>query len=68
MQQVHLVSTLFEGLDFRRFQVDMTEDIGMDDPTKMKEMTAYGDELGRKIINDETEAPPDFRRLRLPST
>jgi predicted acylesterase/phospholipase RssA len=68
MQQVHLVSTLFEGLDFRRFQVEMTEDIGMDDPTKMKEMTAYGDELGRKIINDETEAPPDFRRLRLPST
>jgi hypothetical protein len=65
-QQVHLVSALFPGLDFRRFQVAMTQDIGMDDATKMTEMTAYGEELGRKIINDEWEAPPDYRRLRLP--
>jgi hypothetical protein len=64
MQQVHLVSALFDGLDFRRFQVDMHEDISMDDSTKMKELTAYGDEMGRKILNDETDAPPDFRVVR----
>ena len=66
VQQVHLVSALFEGLDFRRFQVEMRESIGMDEPSKMPQMTAYGDELGRKILNDEWEAPPDFRKLRIP--
>jgi hypothetical protein len=65
-QQVHLVATLFEGLDFRRFQVDMREDIEMDDPGKIPLLTTYGDELGRKIINDETDAAPDFRRVGIP--
>ena len=63
-QQVHLVSTLFAGLDFRRFNVEMTEDIGMDDPSQMDRLTAYGEEMGRKIISDETDSPLDFRALQ----
>ncbi len=54
-QQVHLVRTFFEQLDFRRFQVDMREPIGTDAVDKIPELTAYGDELGRKILNDETD-------------
>jgi hypothetical protein len=54
-QQVHLVRTFFEQLDFRRFQVDMQEPIGTDAVDKIPELTAYGDELGRKMLNDETD-------------
>lgn len=55
-QQVHLVCTFFEQLDFRRFQVDLREGIGADDYHRIPELTAYGEELGRKILNDETDA------------
>jgi len=65
-QQVHLVSTFFEQLDFRRFQVDLHEPIGMDDPSKIPQLTAYGDELGRKILNDETDQALDIRATRAP--
>ena len=65
-QQVHLVSTLFDQLDFRRFQVDLRESIEMDDANKIPELTAYGEELGRKILNDETDQAPDFRAARAP--
>jgi hypothetical protein len=54
-QQVHLVRTFFEELDFRRFQVDMREPIDMDDVSKLDELMAYGEELGRKILDDETD-------------
>ena len=54
-QQVHLVDTFFEQVDFRRFQIDLEKPIAMDDATKIPELTAYGDELGRKILNDETD-------------
>ena len=54
-QQVHLVDMFFEQLDFRRFQVDLTERVAMDDPSKIPALTAYGDELGRKMLNDETD-------------
>ncbi len=62
-QQVHLVGTLFGGLDFRRFQVDMQQNIGMDDVSKMAEMTKYGDELGRKILADDWVPLPDLSGL-----
>lgn len=62
-QQVHLVATMFEGIDFRRFQVDLRENIGMDAADKIPELVQYGDELWRKILNDEAEAAPDFRRV-----
>jgi uncharacterized protein len=54
-QQVHLVQTFFEQLDFRRFQVDLREPIAMDDASKLKELLAYGEELGWKILNDEID-------------
>jgi predicted acylesterase/phospholipase RssA len=54
-QQVHLVDMFFEQLDFRRFQVDLKEHIGLDDPSMIPTLTAYGDELGHKILNDQTD-------------
>jgi predicted acylesterase/phospholipase RssA len=65
-QQVHLAATVFPGLDFRRFQVDLAEEIGMDQPEQMPALLRYGDELGRKILNDEWEKPPDLTELRAP--
>jgi hypothetical protein len=49
------VRTFFEQLDFRRFQVDFDRPIPMDDVSNIPELTAYGDEMGRKILNDETD-------------
>lgn len=54
-QQVHLVDTFFEQLDFRRFQVDLREHIAMDDPSKIPDLTVYGTELGQKILTDQTD-------------
>lgn len=54
-QQVHLVDTLFTDLDFRRFQVDLREPIAMDDVSKIEELTAYGDEMGQKILDDDMD-------------
>ena len=62
-QQVHLVDTFFKPLDFRRFQVSLTQSIEMDDPSQMEKLTAYGEELGRKIINDESEEAPEFKAI-----
>jgi hypothetical protein len=63
-QQVHLVDTFFKELDFRRFQVDLREPIAMDDVNKITELTAYGDELGRKILNDETDSALEIQIQR----
>lgn len=52
-QQVHLVETYFEKLDFRRFQVNLRENIEMDDVSQMDRLLAYGARLGRMIINDQ---------------
>ena len=60
-QQVHLVDTFFERLDFRRFQVDLREHIAMDDFSKVAELTVYGTELGQKILNDETDRALDIQ-------
>lgn len=65
-QQVHLVDTFFQQLDFRRFQVDMAEPIGLDDFDRIPELTAYGDELGRKILEDETDRALDITAQRAP--
>lgn len=63
-QQVQVVGTLFPGLDFRRFQVTLRTDIGMDAADQMARLVEYGDELGHKLLHDETETIPDFRRIR----
>lgn len=60
-QQVHLVDTFFEELDFRRFQVDLRDPIGMDDATKIPELTAYGDEMGWMILHDQTDEAMEIR-------
>jgi predicted acylesterase/phospholipase RssA len=66
-QQVHLVDTFFEQLDFRRFQVDLHEHIEMDDPSAIPALTAYGDELGHKVLNDELDEALEIRAQRAPS-
>lgn len=65
-QQVHLVGTLFDKLDFRRFQVDLMESIGMDDPSKIPELARYGEVMGQKIINDEMEPIPSAKSILMP--
>ncbi|HEY9077659.1 MAG TPA: patatin-like phospholipase family protein [Anaerolineaceae bacterium] len=60
-QQVHLVQTFFQALDFRRFQVDLQQTFEMDDPSRMDELTAYGEELGRKILQDLTDPAMDIK-------
>jgi hypothetical protein len=54
-QQVRLVKTFFEEVDFRRFQVDFDKPISMDDASEeaLQALTQYGDKLAEKIINDE---------------
>jgi len=66
VQQVHLVSTLFKDLDFRRFQVDLREPIGMDGVDHMEDLIAYGEELGKKILADETDPIPDLSSMQAP--
>lgn len=69
-QQVHLVETFFDGLDFRRFQVDLSEPIAMDDAGKVEKLAGYGEELGRMILEDQVDramsvgATPAPRRCR----
>jgi len=53
-QQVRVVKRFFEGLDFRRFQINI-EPIEMDDPSKVDELTAYGEKLGQMILDDEQD-------------
>jgi predicted acylesterase/phospholipase RssA len=55
-QQVHLVDTFFEKLDFRRFQINLREPIEMDDASKIDELTAYGVRLGRMMLDDKTDS------------
>lgn len=63
-QQVHVVRTFFEQLDFRRFQVDLREPIKWDDASKIPELTRYGDELGRLIISDKTDRALEIEPAR----
>jgi hypothetical protein len=51
-QQVNLVKTFFNQLDFRRFQVDLQQPIEMDDPSKIPQLSGYGEDLGNMILND----------------
>ena len=67
-QQVDLVTKLFPSLDFRRFQVDLKENIMLDDLSQLQVLLAYGEQLGNNILSDKTDgamniaptaAPPD---------
>lgn len=59
------MNTFFEQLDFRRFQVDLQQNIEMDDPTKQEELVAYGEELGRKLLSDNTDPAQDVVAERI---
>lgn len=52
-QQVHLVETFFKDMDFRRFQVDMKEDVPMDDPRQIPKLIEYGKKMGQMILTDQ---------------
>lgn len=54
-QQVNLVETFFDKMDFRRFQVDLRENIEMDDPSAMPLLANYGDKLGLMILRDQLD-------------
>jgi hypothetical protein len=60
-QQVHLVANMWPDLDFRRFNVDLLESITMDDPSKISELSNYGETMWQKIKNDETDPIPSMR-------
>jgi hypothetical protein len=63
-QQVHLVKTFFEKLDFRRFQVDFREPVKSDDPRDIPKLAEYGEELARKILSDETDKALEIKAKR----
>jgi len=63
-QQVHLVDTFFRRLDFRRFQVDLDRPIAMDDPASLPLLATFGEELGLKVLNDETDPALEIRAAR----
>jgi predicted acylesterase/phospholipase RssA len=54
-QQVRLVDTFFNKLDFRRFQVDMDEALPMDDPAATPLLVEYGTEMGKMILADRVD-------------
>ena len=60
-QQVHLTGNLFADIDFRRFNIDMTESIGMDGAGKIPELSMYGDKMWEKVKNDITEPIPSVK-------
>jgi len=62
-QQVHLVGSLFEQLDFRRFQVDLIQPIEMDQPENIPLLAQYGEEMGQKILNDEIDPIPVMKAV-----
>jgi len=51
-QQVGLVETFFKKLDFRRFQVNLGEPIGMDEVGFMDRLVDYGDIMGQMVLDD----------------
>lgn len=55
-QQVRLVDTFFNKLDFRRFQVDMNEALPMDDPAAIPILVEYGTEMGKMILADRVDS------------
>ena len=65
-QQVNLVKTYFDLLDFRRFQVDLHQPIEMDDPNKIPQLSGYGDDLGKMILNDVVDSAMQVTALQAP--
>lgn len=54
-QQVRLVETFFKKLDFRRFQVDMRDNLEMDDASRIPDLLEYGTQMGNMILQDDLD-------------
>jgi hypothetical protein len=67
-QQVHLVETFFQDLDFRRYQIDLRRPIAMDDPTAIPQLLAYGEKLGHMLLEDRTDRAQAIRPEHVFST
>jgi uncharacterized protein len=65
-EQVHLVDTFFQDLDFRRYQVDLTESIPMDDPRQIPKLIEYGDKMGAMILNDQLDCAIGIKPMPIP--
>jgi patatin-like phospholipase/acyl hydrolase len=65
-QQVNLVNTFFDLLDFRRFQVDLHQPIEMDDPSKITQLSGYGEDLGNMILNDVFDSSMQVMAAKAP--
>jgi hypothetical protein len=66
-QQVHLVDTFFEALDFRRFQVNMKDPIEMDDTSQMDTLIEYGQQMGQMILNDMHDEAHQLKAVPIPN-
>jgi predicted acylesterase/phospholipase RssA len=65
-QQVHLVDTFFKELDFRRFQVNMSSSIAMDDTSQMDVLIEYGEQMGQMILNDMYDQAHQLKAVPAP--
>ncbi len=54
-QQVRIVETFFKKLDFRRYQVDLNDNIEMDDVHRVPDLLEYGKQLGDMILSDDLD-------------
>ncbi len=63
-QQVHIVETFFKKLDFRRFQVDMSAALPMDDVSCIPELLEYGTQMGNMILGDELDSSMKIKPAR----
>jgi predicted acylesterase/phospholipase RssA len=59
-QQVHLVNTFYQDMDFRRFQLDLRQPFALDDVDQIPRLAVYGEELGRMILNDLTDSAQEI--------
>jgi hypothetical protein len=66
-QQVHLVRTFFQKLDFRRFQVDLNEPIEMDDFAAIPRLVEYGGRLGKMILDDVLDPAQEIKAAPVPA-
>jgi uncharacterized protein len=66
-QQFGLTASFFKDLDFRRFQVDLMEPIEMDSARQIAALERYGDEMGKKILHDQVDTPPNFNLTAQPA-
>ena len=44
----------------------LRKEFGMDAADQIPRLVEYGDEMGQKVLNDDTEPIPSFRAIRMP--